>query len=95
MILLASNGLIILVSIAVFLIVIILLVAMLIFARKKLTPQGDVTLTVNDKDFTVSPGTTVLNTLSGNGIFLPSAFQLKRGSLLERNNKTTGDLVAR
>ncbi|MFC2079850.1 NADH:ubiquinone reductase (Na(+)-transporting) subunit F [Bacteroidota bacterium] len=73
MILLASNGLIILVSIAVFLFVIILLVAMLLFARKKLTPQGDVTLTVNDKDYTVSPGTTVLNTLSGNEIFLPSA----------------------
>lgn len=73
MILLASNTVIILVSIAVFLLVIVLLVAMLLFARKKLTPQGDVTLTVNDKDFTVSPGSTVLSTLSGNGIFLPSA----------------------
>jgi Na+-transporting NADH:ubiquinone oxidoreductase subunit F len=73
MILLASNVIIILVSIAVFLLVIVLLVAMLLFARKKLTPQGDVTLTVNDKEMTVSPGSTVLSTLSGNGIFLPSA----------------------
>lgn len=73
MILLASNVVIILVSIAVFLLVIVLLVAMLLFARKKLTPQGDVTLTVNDKEYTVSPGSTVLSTLSGNGIFLPSA----------------------
>ena len=73
MIFLASNGLIILVSIAVFLFVILLLVAMLLFARKKLTPQGDVTLTINDKPSTVSPGSTVLNTLTDQGIFLPSA----------------------
>ena len=31
------------------------------------------TLKVNDKDYTVSPGTTILNTLSNNEIFLPSA----------------------
>ena len=71
--LLAINGTIILVSTIVFLVVIILLVAMLLFARKKLTPQGDVTLTVNDKELTVNPGSTVLSTLSANGIFLPSA----------------------
>ncbi len=73
MIFLASNGLIILVSIAVFLFVILLLVAMLLFARKKLTPQGDVTLTINDKATTVSPGSTILNTLTALDIFLPSA----------------------
>lgn len=73
MILLASTGIIILVSAAVFLFVILLLVAMLLFARKKLTPQGDVTLTINDKDTTVNPGSTVLNTLTAQGIFLPSA----------------------
>jgi Na+-transporting NADH:ubiquinone oxidoreductase subunit F len=73
MIFLASTGLIILVSVAVFLLVILLLVAMLLFARKKLTPQGDVTFTINDKDNTVSPGDTVLNTLTAQGIFLPSA----------------------
>lgn len=73
MIFLTSNGMIILVSVAVFLLVILLLVAMLLYARKKLTPQGDVTLTINDKETTVSPGSTVLNTLSSQGIFLPSA----------------------
>jgi Na+-transporting NADH:ubiquinone oxidoreductase subunit F len=57
----------------VFLFVILLLVILLLYAKKKLTPQGDVTLTINDKDLTVSPGTTILNTLSGNQIFLPSA----------------------
>jgi Na+-transporting NADH:ubiquinone oxidoreductase subunit F len=73
MILLTSNGIIVLVSIAVFLLVIMLLVAMLLYARKKLTPQGDVTMTLNDKEITVSPGNTILSTLSNNGVFLPSA----------------------
>jgi Na+-transporting NADH:ubiquinone oxidoreductase subunit F len=73
MIFLTSTLSVVLISIAVFLFVILLLVAMLLYARFKLTPQGDVQLKVNDKEFTVSPGTTVLNTLSGNDIFLPSA----------------------
>lgn len=73
MIFLTSTLSVVLISIAVFLFVILLLVAMLLYARFKLTPQGDVQLKVNDKEFTVSPGTTVLNTLSVNEIFLPSA----------------------
>ncbi len=61
-------------AIAVFLIVISLLVAILLYAKKKLTPQGEVTLTINDdKVITVEPGITVLTTLSNNGVFLPSA----------------------
>jgi Na+-transporting NADH:ubiquinone oxidoreductase subunit F len=63
----------VLVSMVVFLFVILLLVILLLYAKKKLTPQGDVTLTINDKEMTVSPGSTILNTLSGNQIFLPSA----------------------
>ena len=73
MILLTSTGIIVLVSIAVFMLVIMLLVGILLYARKKLTPQGDVTMTLNDKELTVSPGNTVLSTLSANDIFLPSA----------------------
>ncbi len=73
MVFLTSTVSVILISIAVFLFVILLLVVMLLYARYKLTPQGDVQLKVNDKEFTVSPGSTVLNTLSGNDIFLPSA----------------------
>jgi Na+-transporting NADH:ubiquinone oxidoreductase subunit F len=73
MIFLTSTGTVVLISIGVFLFVILLLVAMLLYARFKLTPQGDVKLKVNDKEFTVSPGSTLLNTLSGNDIFLPSA----------------------
>lgn len=73
MVFLTSTVSVILISIAVFLFVILLLVIMLLYARYKLTPQGDVKLKVNDREFTVSPGSTVLNTLSGNDIFLPSA----------------------
>ncbi|HDP54165.1 MAG TPA: NADH:ubiquinone reductase (Na(+)-transporting) subunit F [Bacteroidetes bacterium] len=74
MILLASNFVIILSAIAVFLLVISLLVAILLYAKKKLTPQGEVTLTINgEKEIKVEPGSTVLTTLSNNGIFLPSA----------------------
>jgi len=73
MIFLASTLSVILISAAVFLFVILLLVVMLLYARYKLTPQGDVQLKVNDKEFTVSPGSTVLSTLSNNDIFLPSA----------------------
>lgn len=74
MILLASNFVIIISAIAVFLLVISLLVAILLYAKKKLTPQGEVTLTINEeREIKVEPGSTVLTTLSNNGIFLPSA----------------------
>ena len=72
--LLVGIGQVIIVSIIIFLLVIIFLVAMLLFARKKLTPQGEVTLTINDnKKLTVNPGSTLLSTLSAQKIFLPSA----------------------
>jgi Na+-transporting NADH:ubiquinone oxidoreductase subunit F len=73
MILLASNTTVILISIAVFLVIILALVVILLYARKKLTPQGEVELKVNDKTYTVEPGNTVLSALSGQGIYLPSA----------------------
>jgi Na+-transporting NADH:ubiquinone oxidoreductase subunit F len=62
-----------LLSIIVFLIIILLLVIMLLFARDKLSPKGDVTLHINDRELVVEPGGNLLMTLSGNGIFLPSA----------------------
>ncbi|MBN2666817.1 MAG: NADH:ubiquinone reductase (Na(+)-transporting) subunit F [Bacteroidales bacterium] len=60
-------------SIIVFLFIILLLVVMLLFARDKLIPKGDVTLHINDRDMVVSPGSNLLMTLSSNGIYLPSA----------------------
>ncbi len=72
MILLSTTST-ILYSIIVFLLVILILVSVLIYARNKLTPQGDVNLHVNDRDLVVSPGSNLLSTLSNNEIFLPSA----------------------
>ncbi|NCA79866.1 MAG: NADH:ubiquinone reductase (Na(+)-transporting) subunit F [Sphingobacteriia bacterium] len=65
---------ILLLSIAVFLGLIMLLVAVLLYARKKLMPQGDVKITINDeREIVVTPGSTILSTLSAEKIFLPSA----------------------
>src|SRR5665647_931373 len=73
MILAISTGGTILYSIIVFLIVIMVLVGILLFARDKLAPKGQVTLDINDRELVVYPGSNLLSTLSGNGIFLPSA----------------------
>ncbi len=74
MILLANTVLVVLTSVVVFLVVILLLVIILLYARKKLTPQGEVTITINDeKKVKVQPGTSLLSTLAANNIFLPSA----------------------
>jgi len=74
MILATGIGGVIGISIAIFLLIILSLVAILLFARKKLTPQGKVKITINDeKEMEVDPGSTLLSTLSNNGIFLPSA----------------------
>ena len=74
MLLLASQFTIILTSILVFLAVILLLIIMLLYAKAKLTPQGEVKLTINDeKEFIVDPGSTLLSTMTSQKIYLPSA----------------------
>jgi Na+-transporting NADH:ubiquinone oxidoreductase subunit F len=73
MILGLSIGGTVLISVAVFVLVMVLLVVLLLYARQKLTPQGDVTLKINDREMVVSPGSNLLSTMSNNGIFLPSA----------------------
>ena len=73
MILAITTGSTILYSIIVFLLVIIALVSILLIAKAKLSPQGEVKLKINDKELNVSPGSSLLSTLTGNGIFLPSA----------------------
>lgn len=66
---------ILIVSIVAFLIVTLLLVAMLLYAKAKLTPSGKVKLSINEgeKELIVSPGSSILTTLSNEKIFLPSA----------------------
>lgn len=74
MILATGIGGVIGVSIAIFLLIIISLVAILLFARTKLTPQGKVKLDINEeKELEVDPGSTLLSTLANQGIYLPSA----------------------
>ncbi len=63
----------ILYSTIVFLGIILILVSILLYARNKLAPQGNVNLKINDREVTVNPGSNLLSTLSNNGIFLPSA----------------------
>ena len=51
-----------------------MLVATLLFARNRLAPQGQVKVTINEeKTIEVSPGTSLLSTLSAQNIYLPSA----------------------
>ncbi|MCC8145689.1 MAG: NADH:ubiquinone reductase (Na(+)-transporting) subunit F [Bacteroidales bacterium] len=74
MLLFISGGMTIVASVAVFLIVILLLVAVLLFAKNKLTPSGDVKIVINDeKEIETPMGGTLLSTLQSNGIFLSSA----------------------
>lgn len=54
--------------------VILLLVVMILIARSKLVPQGDITINVNgEKDIKVSPGQKLLGALAGEKLFLSSA----------------------
>jgi Na+-transporting NADH:ubiquinone oxidoreductase subunit F len=75
MLLLSTQITVVVASVAVFLGVIILLVAVLLFAKKKLTPSGEVKIDINDGDREIitNPGDTLLTTLSNNKILLPSA----------------------
>ncbi len=61
-------------SVVVFLIILLLLVTLLLYARSKLTTTGPVKITINGKDvIEVNAGSTLLQTLSEQQIFLPSA----------------------
>src|SRR5690554_2679748 len=63
-------------AVLVFSILILLLALMLIFARKKLVPEGNVEIVINgDKEnpLLVQPGSSLLTSLADQNIFLPSA----------------------
>ena len=76
MMLLAINTTIVMSGVIVFLIVTLILVGMLLFAKAKLTPKGEVKVDINhgEKELVTEPGSTLLATLGNNKIFLPSAF---------------------
>jgi Na+-transporting NADH:ubiquinone oxidoreductase subunit F len=59
----------ILASIGVFLVTILLLVVILLVAKKYLSPSGNVNITINgDKTISVAQGGSVLSTLASEGI---------------------------
>ena len=66
---------IIVISVVAFLVVTLLLVGLLLFAKAKLTPSGTVKIDINNgsKVLEVAPGGSLLSTLGNEKIFLPSA----------------------
>jgi Na+-transporting NADH:ubiquinone oxidoreductase subunit F len=67
-------GQVIIIAIAVFLVVVLLLTSVLLFAKAKLMPSGKIKITINgEKELEVDGGGTLLSTLGSAGIFLPSA----------------------
>ena len=62
-------------SVAVFLLVTLVLVGLLLYARTKLVPAGNVELSINggEKKLTVAKGGSLLSTLGESGVLMPSA----------------------
>jgi len=75
MILLSAQITVIITSVVVFLGVTLLLVGILLYAKKKLMPSGIVKVSINDGDVEMDtePGDTLLTTLGNNKVLLPSA----------------------
>ncbi len=62
-------------SIAIIVLVTLILVALLLFVKARITPKGTVQIDINGgkKTLAVNPGDSLMNTLAGQKIFLPSA----------------------
>ena len=70
------SSFIIITAVVAFTLVILLLVFILLFAQSKLVQSGDVKITINGdiaNPIIVSAGSSLLSTLGGQKIFLPSA----------------------
>ena len=61
-------------SISVFLLLILTLITVILFVKTKLSPSGKIKIMINgEKEIEVDGGSTLLTTLSNEGIFLPAA----------------------
>ncbi len=63
-------------SVVVFILIVLLLAFLILFAKDRLLPQGDVKITINgeeDEPLIVKPGSSLLSTLAENKLFLASA----------------------
>jgi Na+-transporting NADH:ubiquinone oxidoreductase subunit F len=66
----------IILGVGMFTLIVLILVAVIMVAKSKLVPQGDVEILINDdpsKKITTQPGTKLLNALANSGIFVSSA----------------------
>ncbi|MDN3698877.1 MULTISPECIES: NADH:ubiquinone reductase (Na(+)-transporting) subunit F [Vibrio] len=66
----------IILGVVMFTLIVLVLVLVILFAKSKLVPSGDVTISVNgdpEKAFKTSPGDKLLNAMAGSGIFVSSA----------------------
>ncbi len=66
----------IILGVVMFTLIILALVLVILFAKSKLVPSGDVTISVNgdpEKAFITSPGDKLLGAMAGSGIFVSSA----------------------
>ena len=74
MIVLAIDVRVILLGLIIFLAVMLALVSLLLYIKKKLTPAGDIKVTINEEtEVLAEPGSSLLSALGNNKIFLPSA----------------------
>ncbi|MDR1756553.1 MAG: NADH:ubiquinone reductase (Na(+)-transporting) subunit F [Culturomica sp.] len=75
MILLTINTTIVAAGVIVFLLVTLVLVGMLLYAKEKLTPKGEIKIDINEEERILStqPGGSLLSVLGNEKIFLPSA----------------------
>jgi len=74
MILAAGTGATVLTTVVAFLVIALILISLLLFVKQKLSPSGPVKILINgEREIEVASGDTLLSTLGGNKIFLPSA----------------------
>ena len=74
MVLAASTVGTVVATVVAFLFITLVLVALLLFVKQKLSPSGPVKLMINgERTIEVSSGSTLLTTLANEKIFLPSA----------------------
>ena len=64
----------VLATVAAFLLITLALVSLLLVVKQKLSPSGPVKILINgEREIEVASGSTLLNTLGSNKVFLPSA----------------------
>ena len=62
------------IAVGLFTIIVLMMVSLIMFAKAKLLPSGDIKMTINkEKELVTQPGGKLLGSLADQGIFVPSA----------------------